>query len=146
MTQASFAERLKRIEASGGEIVMHVGIAEEGNAAPSQNKVRASSGVLRFVFGAALMFVVSRLLLDMNAVQAWVDRSPVLLPYENGVMGALTVGIAITMLFFAFKIGRAAMRIRTQPHRLPFACGMVIGFVLGMGPDVFLAELTERFS
>ena len=151
MTQASFTERLKRIEAAEGRPVTErilVGVVEE--AAPKASKKKAenpgqatrgrtnAAGLpIRFVMGFALMFATFWVMGEMNGIHNWLNGIEPLVPYTNPVMAAIAIGILAMLLFFAFKLQRAAFRVLTEPARLPFAIGMVAGIALGLGPTEF---------
>lgn len=151
MTQSSFTERLQRIEKTQGQSAhdrLLVGVADEvvQQATPKKDKKSArtsprgkSGAALPFRFGAgfALMFATFWGMGQMNDVHSWLNGVEALSPYSNPVMAAIAIGIVAVMLFFAFKLQRAAFRVLTEPARLPFVIGMVAGLALGAGPTEF---------
>ncbi|MEO3414019.1 hypothetical protein AAFO92_05105 [Roseovarius sp. CAU 1744] len=147
MTQSSFTERLKRIEAAENRPVTErilVGVAEEAIPKADEKKKRksgrrggAAALPLRFVMGFALMFLTFQLMGEMKGINNWLNGVEPLVPYTNMAMAAIAISIAAVMLFFAFKLQRAAFRLMTEPGRLPFAIGMVAGIALGLGPTEF---------
>ncbi|WP_306116365.1 MULTISPECIES: hypothetical protein [unclassified Roseovarius] len=161
MTQSSFTERLQRIEKAQGKSAhdrLLVGVADEivQEATPKKAKkpakaARPAKGAggllpLRFVVGFALMFATFWVMGEMRDIHGWLNGFDVLTPYTNPLMGAVALGIAAVMLFFAFKMQRAAFRVLSEPARLPFVIGMVAGLALGAGPTEFTDEMVAQLQ
>lgn len=160
MTQSSFTERLQRIEKAQGQSArdrMLVGVADEvmAEATPAKKKKRArqSGGAtakggltIRFAAGFALMFATFWVMGRMNGIHSWLKDAEPFTPFTNPVMAAITIGIASVMLFFTFKLQRAAFRVMKEPARLPFVIGMVAGLALGAGPTEFSDSMMAQLQ
>lgn len=152
MSKETFAKRLQRIEARHSDTAgSAVKIAETRVATRMQGNVvtgetRSEGALSKAVKGAALMFAPMFAMRNSETVQQWLQSSQTLAPVASLVMAVLALVCVFVVIVFAFKLHRAVRRFRTQPERLPFAAGMLIGFVFGIGPDVFLADLISRFN
>lgn len=160
MPQTSFAERLQRIENAQGQSVkdrMLVGLSEELEAeadpkSKSKGKVARkrkgkSKGLpLRFIAGFGLMFGTFYGLGQMPLIEGTLADIDVVAPHIDIVRAGIAVMVIGILIFFGFKLQRAAFRVLSEPARLPFAIGMVAGLALGMGPteltDGMLAQLS----
>lgn len=159
MVQTSFAERLQRIEKAQARPVHErvlAGISEEidkpANAKASKaaktagGRAGSSAGKpMRFCAGFLLMFASFLLVRRMADIHLLLDGSEMLAPFTTTIMAAIAVSVIFVLLFFAFKLQRAAFRVLSEPVRIPFALGMVIGLAAGLGPtelaDTMMAQL-----
>ena len=157
MSQTSFAERLERIEASQDRPMKDrilAGISEEQRrmetatpqkAAKKPARRRRNIRIMPFIVGFALMYAGMMVSTNMTAIDAWLATSDQFAPVAKPVMIGIGISVIFLMLFFAFKLQRAAFRVLSEPGRLVFATGMVLGLSVGMGPtdftDVMMARL-----
>lgn len=157
MPQTSFAERLQRIENAQGQSVKDrtlIGLSEdleaEAQKKPQKAKAPRKKGgsmlPLRFVGGFALMFTTFYGLTQMNLIDDQLSAIEALAPHMTLLRAGVGVLVIALMLFFAFKLQRAAFRVLSEPARLPFAIGMVAGLALGIGPVEFADELVAQLS
>lgn len=155
MVQTSFTERLQRIEAGQDRPMKDrilAGISDEQRKMERAPQEAAAAKVprkgfkpFRFVVGFALMFAGMKVVSNMSAIDSWLDASDQLAPLAMPAMASIAISIVFLMLFFAFKLQRAAFRVMSEPGRLVFALGMVLGLSVGLGPseftDVVMAQL-----
>ncbi len=160
MPQTSFTERLERIERAQGRPITErilIGLSEEqeaeskGKGKSKANKIRHShpgrAGLpLRFIAGFTLMFTTFYMMSQMTLIDAWLIGMEAVAPYIEMVRIAVGIGVVAVMLFFAFKLHRAAFRILSEPARLPFAIGMVAGLALGAGPSEFTDTMMAQLN
>ncbi|WP_299844281.1 hypothetical protein [uncultured Roseovarius sp.] len=156
MVQTSFAERLQRIEKAQSRPVterMLAGVSEEVEKQISSKKSKAggkSAGMgvgkpIRFGAGFLLMFASFMLVRRMSDIHLLLDGTDILAPFTSTIMAGIAVAIIFVLIFFAFKLQRATFRVLSEPARIPFALGMLIGLAAGLGPaelaDTMMAQL-----
>ncbi len=161
MAQASFAERLERIERTQHAPLkdrMLVGLSDvqiEQETHPSKRKgkkIRSKKRrlgpevPLRFLAGFTLMFTCFLVLAEMDTIQTLVDSTPVIADFSQYTMIGIAGAVVATMLYFAFKLQRAAFRVMREPGRLPLAIGMVLGFAIGFEPVQFSDTMMEQVA
>lgn len=159
MVQTSFAERLQRIEKAQARPIQErilAGVSEEvdkqastGKSKSAKKPARVSGSAtgkpIRFIAGFLLMFASFVLVRRMADIHLLLDASEMLAPFTSTIMAAIAVSVIFVLFFFAFKLQRAAFRVLSEPVRIPFALGMVIGLAVGLGPtelaDTMMAQL-----
>ncbi|MFD1159490.1 hypothetical protein [Roseovarius aestuarii] len=152
MAQTSFTERLERIEMSRGQPAsarLLAGISEEQKKLETKPKAgggRAGFKPMRFVVGFALMYAGMMVVSRMTEINGWLGHSDIFAPFATPVMAGIAIAIVFLMLFFAFKLQRAAFRVLSEPARLVFASGMVLGFALGFGPAEFSESVMAQLQ
>ena len=109
----------------------------------SSKKARAgaqtrTAGVTRFLVGFGLMFACMAATGRMNEIEARLTEAALLPGYEDFAMLGAAAVVVTVMLFFAYKLYRAVLGIRSERWRLPLVLGMIAGLAAGLGPTEFV--------
>jgi len=140
MSEASFEERLQRIERERGGASFEPAAATAPRERARQRAVRrpapvetTQGPVSLLLFGFSWPFATMMICAALPVLHGAMRGSATMADQANMVLLAVASMILFSLAGIVFVLARAAIQMSARPDRVPLVCGIAGGFIVGLG-------------